>query len=228
LAARLLSASSDRLAAPLSWSADLSPSRAKAGEYRWDLPLALPVQRVRVELAQANSLAPVSVTGRCEGRVQWQALSRGLLYRLPQDGQEVLRNELELHRAPVQQLRLQVDERGGGLGGAAPTIRVGIRATQVVFLARGTPPYVLVVGNATGVTANLPLSTLIPGYDDQSLAVLGVATAAATPLLQVAAGAEQVPGWDWQLSGLWVALLAGVGLLALMACSLLRSRPSAP
>lgn len=162
MAARLLSASSDRLAAPLSWSADLSPSRAKAGEYRWDLPLALPVQRVRVELAQANSLAPVSVTGRREGRVQWQALSRGLLYRLPQDGQEVLHNELELHRAPVQQLRLQVDERGGGLGGAAPTIRVGIRATQVVFLARGAPPYVLAVGNATGVTANLPLSTLIP------------------------------------------------------------------
>src|SRR3990167_5813773 len=107
LSARLLSASSDRLAAPLSWSAELSPSSAKAGEYRWDLPLALPLQRVRVELAEANTLAPVSVAGRREGQGQWQPLARGLLYRLPQDGQEVLHDELELHGAPVQQLRLR-------------------------------------------------------------------------------------------------------------------------
>lgn len=225
LSARLLSGGGDTPAA-LSWSADLAPSSAKAGEYRWDLPLALPLQRVWVELAEANTLAPVSVTGRREGQVQWQPLARGLLYRLPQDGQEVLQDELELQGAPVQQLRLQVDERGGGLGSAAPSIRVGIRATQLVFLARGTPPYVLAIGKATGSAANLPLSTLIPGYDDQRLAALGVATAA--PLLEVAAGAEQAPGRDWQRLGLWAVLLAGVGLLVLMAWSLLRARPGAP
>ena len=62
----------------------------------------------------------------------------------------------------------------------------------------------------------------------QRLAALGVATAAATPLLEVAAGAEQAPGWDWQRLGLWAVLLAGVGLLVLMAWSLLRARPAAP
>lgn len=227
LSARLLSASSDRLAAPLTWSAVLSPSSAKAGEYQWELPLALPLQRLRVELAEANSLAPVSVTGRREGKVQWQPLARGLLYRLPQDGQEVLHNELQLYGAPVQQLRLQVDERGGGLGSAAPTIRVAIRATQVVFLARGTPPYVLAIGKAAGAAASLPLSTLIPGYDEKRLAALGVATAAEAPLLE-AAGAEQTSGWDWKRLGLWAVLLAGVGLLVLMALSLLRARPAAP
>lgn len=227
LSARLLSASSDRLAAPLTWSAALSPSSAKAGEYQWELPLALPLQRLRVELAEANSLAPVSVTGRREGKVQWQPLARGLLYRLPQDGQEVLHNELQLYGAPVQQLRLQVDERGGGLGSAAPSIRVAIRATQVVFLARGTPPYVLAIGKAAGAAASLPLSTLIPGYDEKRLAALGVATAAEAPLLE-AAGAEQTSGWDWKRLGLWAVLLAGVGLLVLMALSLLRARPAAP
>lgn len=225
LSARLLSGGGDRPAA-LSWSAALSPSSAKAGEYRWDLPLALPLQRLRIELAEANTLAPVSVTGRREGKVQWQPLARGLLYRLPQDGREVLQDELELHGAPVQQLRLRVDERGGGLGSAAPSIRVGIRATQLVFLARGAPPYVLAIGKATGSAANLPLSTLIPGYDDQRLATLGVATAA--PLLEAAAGTGQAPGRDWQHLGLWAVLLAGVGLLLLMAWSLLRAKPSAP
>lgn len=226
LSARVLSATSQIAAAPLTWSANLTPSSAKAGEYRWNLPLALPLQRIQVELAQANTLAPVSVAGRREGQVQWQPLARGLLYRLPQDGKEVLNDELELYGMPVQQLRLQVDERGGGLGSAAPSIRVGIRATQVVFLARGTPPYVLAIGNSAGKAANLPLSTLIPGYDDKRLASLGLASAAEAPVTEaVSASTEQAARFDWQRLGLWSVLLVGVGLLVLMALSLLRARP---
>lgn len=228
LSARVLSATSDMLPAPLSWSADLQPTSAKAGLYTWELPLALPLQRIQVELAQANTLAPVSISGRHEGKVQWQSLARGLLYRLPQDGKEVLHNELELYGTPVQHIRMEVDERGGGLG-AAPTIRVGIRATQVVFLARGTPPYVLAIGNPTGKAASLPLTTLIPGYDDKRLASLGVASAAQTPLVEaVQASAEQAARFDWKRLGLWAVLLLGVGLLLLMALSLLRAKPAAP
>lgn len=222
LSVRVRSASGE--IAPLSWSAALAPSSAKPGEYSWNLPLALPLQRLRVELGQANTLAPVSVAGRRDGKLHWQPLGRGLLYRLPQDGREVLQDELELHGAAVQQLRLQVDERGGGLGSAAPSLRVGIRPTQVVFLARGEPPYVLAIGNPAGKAAELPLHTLIPGYEGRRLASLGIATAAPTPPVE-AAGAGQAPGVDWQRWGLWAVLLAGVGLLVLMALSLLRTRP---
>jgi hypothetical protein len=229
LSAKVLSATSDMLPAPLTWSTDLPPSSVKAGEYTWELPLALPLQRIRVELAQANTLAPVSLAGRYEGKVQWQSLARGLLYRLPQDGKEVLHDELELYGAPVRHLRLQVDERGGGLGSEAPRIRVGIRSTQVVFLARGTPPYVLAIGNPTGKAASLPLTTLIPGYDDKRLATLGVAHAAEAPPLETgAANAEQAQRFDWKRLGLWAVLLVGVGLLVLMALSLLRAKPAAP
>ncbi|MEX6503888.1 DUF3999 domain-containing protein [Pseudomonas zhanjiangensis] len=223
LAVQVRSASGE--VAPLTWSAALAPSSVKPGEFVWDLPLALPLQRLRVELAQANSLAPVSVFGRREGKLRWQPLGSGLLYRLPQDGQEVLHDQLELYGAPVQQLRLQVDERGGGLGSATPSLQVGVRPTQVVFLARGEPPYVLAVGNPAGKAADLPLRSLIPGYQDARLASLGVATAAQA--IETAAGAPQA-GVDWKRWGLWAVLLAGVGLLVLMALSLLRSRPDAP
>nr|WP_298145964.1 DUF3999 domain-containing protein [uncultured Pseudomonas sp.] len=229
LSARVLSATSDMLPAPLTWSAEILPSSVKAGQYTWELPLALPLQRVRIELPQANTLAPVSLAGRYEGKVQWQPLARGLLYRLPQDGKEVLHDELELYGAPVQQLQLKVDERGGGLGSEAPSIRVGIRSTQVVFLARGTPPYVLAVGNPAGKAASLPLSTLIPGYDEQRLASLGIAQAVETPVVEVAAaGAAQAERLEWKRLGLWAVLLVGVGLLVLMALSLLRAKPAAP
>ncbi|MHA6492156.1 DUF3999 domain-containing protein [Pseudomonas borbori] len=224
VSAHVLSASGDLLPEPLTWSAELTPSSVKAAEYTWVLPSALPLQRIQVGLTEANSLAPVSVVGRRDGEVQWQPLARGLLYRLPQNGKDVLHNELELYGAPVRQLRLLVDERGGGLG-ASPTIRIGIRSTELVFLARGTPPYTLAIGNAAGKAADLPLSTLIPGYDEPRLATLGLATAASAPTGEVAAAVEQQGAFDWKRLGLWGVLLAGVGLLALMAISLLRAKP---
>ena len=224
LSARVRSASGE--VAPLTWSAALTATRVKPGEYRWDLPLALPLQRLRVEMLQANTLAPVSVAGRRDGKLNWRPLGRGLLYRLAQEGREVVHDELALYGAPVQQLRLQVDERGGGLGGAALSLQVGIRPTQVVFLARGEPPYVLAIGNPAGQAADLPLRTLIPGYEDKRLASLGVATAALGTPVEAAAGS--VAGVDWKRWGLWAVLLAGVGLLLAMALSLLRARPDAP
>jgi hypothetical protein len=229
LSARALSATRDFVSAALSWSADLQPSSAKSGQYTWELPLALPLQRIQVELAQANTLAPVIVSGRLEGKVQWQPLARGLLYRLPQDGKEVLHNELELYGSPVQHIRVQVDERGGGLGSATPTIRVGIRAPQVVFLARGTPPYVLAMGNPAAKDVSLPLSTLIPGYKEKRMATLGVASVAEVPQDHAAqANAKQASRFDWKRLGIWAVLLTGVGLLLLMALSVLRAKPAAP
>jgi hypothetical protein len=228
MAARLQSATSDSIPAPMAWSAPLPPKSAKDGEYSWELPLALPLERLRIELPQANTLAPVVVSGRRDGKVQWQTLTRGLLYRLPQNGEEVRQEEIELYGGRVQHLRLRVDERGGGLGTPTPLLQVGLRATQVVFLARGTPPYVLALGKPSGEPAQLPLTTLIPGYDSERLAKLGVAHAPDEPEQQRVSevAIEQAQAFDWRKAGLWAVLLLGVGLLALMAFSLLRTPPA--
>ncbi len=216
--------SSTGAVAALSWSPGLAPSRVGPGEYHWELPLSLPLQRLRLELPPANSLLPVRVSGRREGGRQWQPLGQGLLYRLNQEGQELRQDELALSGAPVGQLRLQIDARGGGLGSAAPLLQVGVEPTQVVFLARGEPPYVLAVGKAAGQAGDLPLSTLIPGYQPERLAGLAVASLAAEA---AAPTPPAPPGPDWQRWGLWAVLLAGVGLLLLMAASLLRNRADA-
>ena len=227
-AAELFSSASDTLPAPMAWSAAMAPSSVKAGEYTWDLPLALPLERIKIALPQANTLAPVQLYGRRDGKVQWQLLSRSLLYRLPQGGKESLQEQIELYGAPVQQLKLLVDQRGGGLGTEAPQLQVGLRATELVFLARGTPPYTLALNNTAAKAVNLPLSTLIPGYEPARLSTLGVATVAtavSTPL-EAVAGPAAASGPDWKRLGLWAVLLLGVGLLVLMALSLLRAAPA--
>jgi hypothetical protein len=226
--AQLESVSAHSLPLPLVWSQPLSGTRLKAGEYSWQLPNALNVERLRIDLSQPNSLAPVTLSGRRESSQAWQPLSSGLLYRLTQNGQDVLQNELQLPGHAVAQLKLDVDERGGGLGVEAPTLSFAVRATQLVFLARGEPPFTLALGNPSVKGANLPLSTLIPDYSVERLAGLGQAKAAGAVVVTSPAVAAPIDaGPNWKKLGLWAVLLLGVAALGAMAYSLLRKPPVA-
>ncbi|MBK5441076.1 DUF3999 domain-containing protein [Pseudomonas sp. TH32] len=226
--AQLESVSAHSLPLPLVWSQPLSGTRLKAGEYSWQLPNALNVERLRIDLSQPNSLAPVTLSGRRESNQAWQPLSSGLLYRLTQNGQDVLQNELQLPGQAVAQLKLDVDERGGGLGVEAPTLSFAVRATQLVFLARGEPPFTLALGNPSVKGANLPLSTLIPDYSVERLAGLGQAKAAGAVVVTSPAVAAPIDaGPNWKKLGLWAVLLLGVAALGAMAYSLLRKPPVA-
>ena len=226
--AQLQSASPRSLPLPLVWSQALAGSSVKAGEYTWQLPTGLNVERVQIELSQPNSLAPVILAGRRDSSLPWQPLNSGLLYRLTENGQDVVQNELQLSGQTVQQLKLTVDERGGGLGVQAPTIKFAVRATQLVFLARGPGPYTLALGSSTVKAANLPLATLIPDFKPQKLASLGKASVQGeavgtqTSTATTAAVAET----NWKKIGLWAVLLLSVVFLGAMAFSLLRKPPT--
>ena len=227
--AKLVSATSSSLPLPLVWSQPLAGTRLKAGEYSWQLPTGLNVERLRVELNQPNTLAPVTLSGRRDSQQAWQPLSSGLLYRLAQNGQDVVQDELPLPGQVVTQLKLQVDERGGGLGVEAPALRFAVRATQLVFLARGEPPFTLALGNASVKAANLPLTTLIPDYSAERFKTLGQAKVAGEVVVKTAAVAAAPEATaDWKKLGLWAVLLLGVAALGGMAYSLLRKPQAKP
>lgn len=226
--AQLQSASRESLPLPLVWSQPLAGSTTKAGEYTWQLPMGLNIEQVQVELSQANSLAPVTLAGRRESSHPWQPLASGLLYRLTQNGQDVLQNQLQLSGQTIEQLKLTVDERGGGLGAEAPALLFAVRPTQVVFLARGEGPYSLALGSATVKAASLPLTTLVPDYHPSRLATLGTATVSAVATsapVDATATTPALVGTNWKKIGLWAVLLLSVLFLAAMAFSLLRKPP---
>jgi hypothetical protein len=212
---------------PLSWSPAINGRVEKPGVYVWQLPVALPLERMRIDIAQHNSLAPATLYGRRDSNAPWQLIDNGLLYRLSQNGQDVVQDEMELPGNVVQQLKLEVDDRGGGLGNDAPTLSFAVRAAQLVFLGRGAPPYSLAVGNATVKSAALPLATLIPGVSPEKLAALGSASMASTPVAPVAAAAPvEASGPDLKRIGLWAVLILGVVFLAWMALGTLRGSRS--
>lgn len=222
--ATLISVRGDRQAAPLNWSEPLVAGRTGNGELIWELPMALPVERVRVEPIERGTLAPVRLSGRAEVSQPWRGLASGVLYHLPEQGVERLNDELTLPGLAVRQLSMRVDPRGGGLSGE-PRLRVALPASQVIFLARGKPPYTLAVGNPRLQDQSLPLSTLRPGQATGStdFAVARVdGSVRFSSAGQPPDGAAAAGGIEAKRLGLWVVLLSGVGLLVMMSLKMLR------
>lgn len=235
--ARLLGSTRSMEPAPMVWSAPMVGHQEKAGEFRWQLPQALPLQRVRITIAPElqNVIAPVELSGRNPATnnpqrpVQdWTPLARGVLYRLPQQGGEAQVDALAItHPQAVRELRLRIDSRGTDLGSSAPTLSAGMQSSQIVFLAQGQAPYLLAFGNPKAQAANLPMTVLIPGYHDQQLATLSQATPAAmqAPAAPVAAQQASTSSIrNWKTLGLWLVLGLGVAAIVWMALSLLKSK----
>lgn len=213
------------LAPALNWSAPIvGAATGQPGEYVWRLPAQLAVERLKLDLIQPNSLAPVVVSGRSAATEPWQRLRTGLFYRLSQGEKESVEDELQMAGEPLREVLIKVDVRGGGLGDRVPTLRVAVRATEVVFLARGKAPFTLAVGNALVQPSSLPLDMLMAG-DPKPLSELGVARLAGTPMIAGGNDVEAPGVTDWKRIALIAVLLMGVAVLAAMARSLLK-KPS--
>lgn len=219
--AQVLSSASSDMPWSLAWSAPLQGSLQGAGRYVWDLPGSLAVERLKLDIAQPNSLAPVDVFGRTDNQAPWRPLESGLFYRLDLNGEAVVQDELAMPGDSLQQVMVQVDDRGGGLGEAIPTLRVAVLPTQVVFLARGPAPYTLALGKPGLKSAQLPLAVLIP--DARHLTALGQARPAG-PAVVAAGVPAAAAGPDFLRMALWAVLVAGVLGLAYMAFTVRRGR----
>lgn len=224
--AQLVTVNTDTPPLPLAWSEPVTGSVEKPGTYIWQLPTGLPVERLQVDMAQANSVAPGRFYGRTDSKAPWQAIGNGLLYRLTQDAKEVVQNEVETDGTLVRQVKLELDERGGGLGSSSPSLRFALRSPQVVFLARGDGPFTLAIGNPAATPANLPLATLIPDYSAQKMNSLGRAEPENMQVKLIPMSPDDASGIDWKRVGLWSVLVLGVILLGWMAFSTLRVSPS--
>lgn len=222
--------------APLNWSSPVTGHREKDGEFLWKLPLSLPIQRVRIALApdQTNIVAPVDLSGRnltkqssqrqsSNQENYWSPLARGVLYRLQQDGRAVQVDELEIkYPLPIKELRLRVDQRGSGFGAGAPNLSFAMPGSRIVFLAQGQAPYQLAFDNEKALAANLPISVLIPRYDESKPPAFGKATIGEIQIAAPIKAEQSTSSRGWKKYGLWAVLLIGVGLLVLMATSLIK------
>ena len=215
------------------WSKSAPTKGEKEGEYLIDLKGQVPIDRLRLELPQANTIAQVEVLVRDKADQPWRSVTRGVAYRLNQSGAEVVSPDLQINASSERWLLLRVDQRGGGLGSGMPALNAGWVPHQLVFAARGAPPFTLAYGNRGALTGSLPIESLIPGYREDAgthvraaktgqQQLINVQAAQSQPQKELGGGARLQEQIDWKRWSLWAVLGIGVLVLGAMAWRLVR------
>ncbi len=219
------------------WEKAVAAKGEKPGEFIYDLRGHFPVDRVRLDLPEPNTVVQVELLARDRADQPWRFVARGVAYRLRQGGGEIASPELTLATTTDRYWLLRIDQRGGGVGSGAPGLEAGWVPQRLVFAARGKPPFQLAYGNREAKPASLAISTLIPGYKEDSDAAIRSAKPAAQQTVNVKSAqalAQQELGGearreaavDWKRWSLWGALLLGVIILGAMAWRLARQLSS--
>lgn len=199
----------------------VSPGNAP-GEFLFE-SAALPVAALRLNLPEINTVVPLQIQHRRSESDTWREAANTVAYRVMRNNQEVRSPEIHLCCSTDRYWRIEFDQRGGGIGRAAPRIDLGWIPQQGMFVARGPAPFQLAYGNATVAPATFAAATLVPDYRPEQYpafaeARFDLAVARAAPAVTEVAQA----GLNWRTVALWSVLIGGVLLLAAMVWRLLR------
>ncbi|MFN3296299.1 DUF3999 family protein [Caldimonas sp.] len=193
----------------------------------WSLDLggAVPLQELRLALPQRNSVASLVLEQRAQEEASWRAVARFTAYRLDRDGQEWQSPPVRWTAAPARHWRLRLEERSPALGAGALEASAVWTPPQLVFAARGEPPFRLVAGGP--VASSLTLPQLLPGYEAGQeyrlpQAVAGPVTLTPATPLSWRERLAQASAADWRRWALWAVLALAVIALALLARRLMR------
>jgi hypothetical protein len=108
--------------------------------------------------------------------------------------------------------------RNGGLGGGQPAVAIGWHPAALTFVARGTPPFTLGVGNAALSSSAVSRDALLIGMAPEVRpARVGAALATSEAAPEPSADADATRRYV-----LWGALVAAVAVLGTIAWRLAR------
>jgi len=214
------------------------PHSGKPGEYGFDAQGQLPADRVRFELPQPNTVVQVELLSRARGDAPWRPATRAVAYRLRRDGNEISSPDLAIGENADRHWLLRVDQKGGGLGAGEPKLLLGWLPHEIVWVARGNPPFTLAYGSRDAKPSAYAIESLVPGYRrdaDLGARVASVGEISPASVKSVEVDAPEVLGGKQALEEridvkrwtLWASLLAGVALLGWMAWRLLKQMDGA-
>lgn len=230
----------ERVEAPRQWEAVAGSAVAgKPGDYAFDTQGVFPADRVRFELPQANTVIQFQLFSRSRADREWRAVTRATAYRLRRDGAEIASPDLSIGEDPERYWLLRVDQRGGGLGAGEPRLVLGWVAHEIVWVARGNPPFTLAYGSRDAKPSAYAIESIVPGYRDDADLGAKTASAGGDASMPVKAAAAESPAplggpaaleqpADVKRWLLWGALVAGVALLGWMAWRLVKQMGKGP
>ncbi|AFQ49670.1 DUF3999 domain-containing protein [Burkholderia cepacia] len=211
--------STDTATVPRQWR-DAAHARAGSapGEYLFDTDGPYPVDRVRIDLPQPNTVARATLQSRPDAQTPWRDVAGAVLFRLQGKGGEQRNPPLAFAPNPDRAWRIVVDMRNGGLGGGQPTVAVGWHPAALTFVARGMPPFTLGVGNASLPSSAVSRDALLVGMAPEVRpARVGAALPASAHPPSATTDTDATRRYV-----LWGALVVAVGVLGTIAWRLAR------
>ena len=192
------------------------PSR-RAWEY--DSGGRFPVERVALAVAEDNAVLPFELEARADEKTPWRPVARGVAYRFTQDGVTVASSEFAVPRVTDRFLRVRVSG-STPLPAAGPKLELRWLPAELVFAARGSPPFTLAYGRADAESAAMPVDALIPGYGTPNAMTPKRAEPGDERTLAGETATREAP--DYRRWGLWAVLVVGVLVLGGMGLKVAR------
>ena len=190
---------------PLQWLAPIQASACAENYCDYPMPANTPLDSLRIQLSEPNTLASITVSGRLPERLVGDyprrrhplyvlrhkhqppvptpavttdvVLGQTVVYRLKQSNGEVVSANVALDGRAYTSLRIQTEGPIGLLGASAPSIAVASTPRSLIFLGQGSPPFTLHWGADSPHGKAMPLTTLMPKYQPDKPQYVELATA---------------------------------------------------
>jgi hypothetical protein len=195
-------------------------TRTPEGDFVFDLEARLPVEAIRVVFRETNSVAPFEISTRDGPNAAWRHVTTATFYRISRDGTEITSPFIEVRAQPAREWRLHPQVKSASEG-QAPSLEVKWRPAEMVFVAKGDPPFTLAFGDREARATSIPVSSLMPGYERGNERKLAFATVGAVSTAPPPPPPMQIFGMTPRKAGLWAVLLVGVLVLGFMAWRLM-------
>jgi hypothetical protein len=200
-----------------------TPVRDKRQEYSFDLGARPPVNKINVELPESNSEAKIELLSRARATDPWRPITRGEFYRVRDASSDRRNPPITIATNSDRFWLARLDQPSGAIGDGSPKLEATWNAEDVVFLARGSGPFLLAYGNGSASAGSAPLASLLNG-----VTVLPAVLDAPRSLGGPARLLPAPRAFPWKMIVLWTTLGAGVLLLAWMAYRLSRELGKSP
>ncbi|MDL2329529.1 DUF3999 domain-containing protein [Desulfosarcina sp. OttesenSCG-928-A07] len=192
----------------------LEGKKVEDGLYEYHLPETLPVFLLDLSEADENIVLDVTLLVPSEKGTEkkWRKIKQGSLFKLNMDEKSIRSDPISIS-GPMGHFRLAIK------GGLAP-LRIGWIPHELVFMPKGSAPFLLAVGNVTLGPEDL-LAPMVAGIEPDQ-----IGRASLEPAKVLAGDQTAKLPTDYKTLILWGILGLGVALMAIMAWSLVKKSKS--
>lgn len=207
------------------WKAvSLKPTKT-SGEYSFQHHLKSLTRQIKITLPENNTVVSVKVLSRLNKEQPWHYRGSSLLYRLSVNGTDIEKTNINISRSRDTQWLLRFDQQGGGIGSGLPLVKLAWQPQQLVFVARGNPPYRVVWGSTQVKPVTINANQLLPAINNITNANM-ISPAQILPdtkrTINTQALQPKSKEVNWQQWILWIVLVSAAALLIWMAIRLMK------